>query len=179
MFIYLFNLYKEQKSKNKTLWFYMWNCWLGAVISWSLTNMMIEADAPGPVSNYSFNVRQSSWSYAGCHQHLLIRYFCPFPATPMVPTCEILHTTAPSAWTSNSLTSMSSSAFSNCLELMGHDQFLASYQHSQVLKRVKQVRFRLSPFNNHLTVQGCTGFPLLGPALNTVLLLCLHRVPLE
>lgn len=58
----------------------------------------------------------------------------------MIPTCEILHTTAPSAWTSNSLMSMSSSAFSNCLELMGRDPFLASYQRSQVLKRVKEVR---------------------------------------
>lgn len=59
----------------------------------------------------------------------------------MVPTCEILQTTAPAAWTSNSLTSMSSSAFTNCLELMGQDPFLASYQRSQVLKKVKQVGF--------------------------------------
>lgn len=68
------------------------------------------------------------------------KYFVSPPAPPMVPTCEILHTTAPSAWTSNSLTSMPSSAFSNCLELMGRDPFLASYQRSQVLKKVKQVR---------------------------------------
>lgn len=60
---------------------------------------------------------------------------------PMVPTCQILRTTAPSAWTSNSLTSMSSSAFSNCLELMGRDAFLTSYQRSQVLRRVRQVGF--------------------------------------
>lgn len=57
----------------------------------------------------------------------------------MVPTCQILHTTAPSAWTSDSLTSMSSPAFSNCLELMGRDPFLTSYQRNQVLKRVRQV----------------------------------------
>ncbi|KAM7424234.1 hypothetical protein PAMA_000531 [Pampus argenteus] len=62
----------------------------------------------------------------------------PLSPTPMVPTCEILHTTAPSAWTSNSLTSMSSSDFSNCLELMGQDLFLASYQRSQVIQRVKR-----------------------------------------
>lgn len=64
-------------------------------------------------------------------------------ATPIVPTCEILHTTAPSLWTSSSLTSMSPSAFSNCLELMGRDPYLASYQRSEVLKRVKRVRFTL------------------------------------
>lgn len=61
-------------------------------------------------------------------------------ATPMVPTCELLHTTAPSAWTSSSLTSMSFPAFSNCLELMGQDPFLASYQAREVLQRVKDVR---------------------------------------
>lgn len=60
---------------------------------------------------------------------------------PMVPTCQILRTTAPSAWTSNSLTGMSSSAFSNCLELMGRDAFLTSYQRGQVLRRVRQVGF--------------------------------------
>lgn len=61
------------------------------------------------------------------------------PVPPMVPTCQILRTTAPSAWTSSSLTSMSSSAFSNCLELMGQDPFLTSYQRGQILGRVKQV----------------------------------------
>lgn len=70
----------------------------------------------------------------------------------MVPTCEILHTTAPSVWLSSSLTSMSSSAFSNCLELMGHDPFLASYQRTEVLRRVKQVRLivNLSQSNKNL-----------------------------
>lgn len=58
----------------------------------------------------------------------------------MVPTCELLHMTAPSAWTSGSLTGMSLPAFSNCLELMGQDPFLASYQRSEVFKRVKEVR---------------------------------------
>lgn len=31
-------------------------------------------------------------------------------------------------------------AFSNCLELIGQDPFLASYQRSEVFKRVKEVR---------------------------------------
>lgn len=66
-------------------------------------------------------------------------------ATPMVPTCELLHTTAPSAWTSSSLTSMSFPAFSNCLELMGRDPFLASYQAREVFRRVREVR--ISPSN--------------------------------
>lgn len=81
-------------------------------------------------------------SYVVRQPHGLIRYLrlYPSPATPMVPTCEILHTTSPSAWTPNSLLSMSSSAFSNCLELMGRDPFLVSYQRSQVLQKVKRVR---------------------------------------
>ncbi|KAM9765806.1 stereocilin [Menidia menidia] len=72
---------------------------------------------------------------------------------PLVPTCEILHTTAPSAWTSSSLTSMSSSAFSNCLELMGLDPFLASYQRSEVLKRVKQIHGPVSSFSQSVISQ--------------------------
>lgn len=75
-----------------------------------------------------------------CVHRMWTKHFVSPPVPPMVPTCQILHTTAPSAWTSNSLTSMPSSAFSNCLELMGRDPFLASYQRSQVLKKVKQVR---------------------------------------
>ncbi|XP_044057235.1 stereocilin [Siniperca chuatsi] len=77
----------------------------------------------------------------------------PVSPTPMVPTCEILRTTAPSAWTSNSLTSMSSSAFSNCLELMGHDPFLAPYQRSQVLKKVKQIYGSVSSFTQSVISQ--------------------------
>ncbi|KAF3686503.1 CTD small phosphatase-like protein 2 [Channa argus] len=77
-------------------------------------------------------------------QQFILQFFLGFlkiniqSSTPMVPTCEILQTTAPAAWASNSLTSMSSSAFTNCLELMGQDLYLASYQRNQVLKKVKQ-----------------------------------------
>uniref|UniRef100_A0A3B4WAQ7 Stereocilin 1 n=1 Tax=Seriola lalandi dorsalis TaxID=1841481 RepID=A0A3B4WAQ7_SERLL len=56
-------------------------------------------------------------------QQFVLQFFLGFLKTPMVPSCEILHTIAPAAWTSSSLTSMSPSAFSNCLELMGHDPF--------------------------------------------------------
>ncbi|XP_034535474.1 uncharacterized protein strc1 [Notolabrus celidotus] len=77
----------------------------------------------------------------------------PLSPAPMVPTCEILHTTAPSVWTSSSLTSMSPSAFSNCLELIGQDPFLASYQRSQVLKRVKQIYGPVSTFSQSVIAQ--------------------------
>ncbi|KAK5874050.1 hypothetical protein PBY51_019031 [Eleginops maclovinus] len=70
----------------------------------------------------------------------------PLSPTPMVPTCEILHTTSPSVWTANSLISMSSSAFSNCLELMGQDKFLVYYQRSEVLKKVKKIYGPVSSF---------------------------------
>uniref|UniRef100_A0A3Q3KZN9 Stereocilin 1 n=1 Tax=Labrus bergylta TaxID=56723 RepID=A0A3Q3KZN9_9LABR len=53
-------------------------------------------------------------------QQFVLQFFLGFLK---VPTCEILHTTAPSAWTSSSLISMTTSAFSNCLELMGQDPF--------------------------------------------------------
>ncbi|KAL6113010.1 uncharacterized protein ACO6RY_11391 [Pungitius sinensis] len=73
--------------------------------------------------------------------------------TPMVPTCEILHTTSPSAWTPNSLLSMSSAAFSNCLELMGHDPFLVFYQRSQVLQKIKKIHGPVSSFSQSVISQ--------------------------
>ncbi|XP_028435816.1 uncharacterized protein strc1 isoform X1 [Perca flavescens] len=92
-------------------------------------------------------------------QQFVLQFFLGFlkinagSPTPMVPTCEILQTTAPSAWTSNSLTSMSSSAFSNCLELMGRDPFLASYQRIQVLNKVKQIYGPASSFSQSVISQ--------------------------
>ncbi|XP_034733689.1 stereocilin isoform X2 [Etheostoma cragini] len=92
-------------------------------------------------------------------QQFVLQFFLGFlkmnagSSTPMVPTCEILHTTAPSAWTSNSLTSMSSSAFSNCLELMGRDPFLASYQRVQLLNKVKQIYGPASSFSRSVIAQ--------------------------
>ncbi|XP_074522617.1 uncharacterized protein strc1 [Halichoeres trimaculatus] len=77
----------------------------------------------------------------------------PSSPAPMIPTCEILHTTAPSVWTSGSLTNMSLSAFSNCLELMGQDPFLASYQRSEVLKRVKKIYGSVSNFTQSVIAQ--------------------------
>ncbi|XP_074482029.1 stereocilin [Sebastes fasciatus] len=92
-------------------------------------------------------------------QQFVLQFFLGFlkinldSPTPMVPTCEILHTTAPSAWASNSLTSMSTSAFSNCLELMGQDPFLAPYQRSQVLNKVKEIYGPASSFSQSVISQ--------------------------
>uniref|UniRef100_A0A8P4GLL4 Stereocilin 1 n=1 Tax=Dicentrarchus labrax TaxID=13489 RepID=A0A8P4GLL4_DICLA len=92
-------------------------------------------------------------------QQFVLQFFLGFlrinpgSPTPMVPTCEILRTTAPSAWTSNSLTSMSPTAFSNCLELIGHDPFLASYISSQLLKKVKQIYGPVSSFSQSVISQ--------------------------
>ncbi|KAK2920129.1 hypothetical protein Q8A73_002333 [Channa argus] len=92
-------------------------------------------------------------------QQFILQFFLGFlkiniqSSTPMVPTCEILQTTAPAAWASNSLTSMSSSAFTNCLELMGQDLYLASYQRNQVLKKVKQMYGPVSSFSQSLIAQ--------------------------
>ncbi|XP_068165975.1 stereocilin [Antennarius striatus] len=77
----------------------------------------------------------------------------PLSPTPMVPTCEILHTTLPSAWTSASLTSMSPSAFSNCMELIGHDLYLASYQRIMVLQKVKEIYGTVSSFSQSVIAQ--------------------------
>ncbi|XP_015239911.1 PREDICTED: stereocilin [Cyprinodon variegatus] len=76
-----------------------------------------------------------------------------FSLPQIVPTCEILRTTAPSAWTSSSLGRMSSSAFSNCLELMGQDPFLQSYQRAEVLSRVKKIYGPISSFSQSLIAQ--------------------------
>ncbi|XP_061526491.1 stereocilin [Phycodurus eques] len=92
------------------------------------------------------------WRFAQ-KQQFVLQFFLgflkinPLSPAPMVPTCEILHTTAPFTWTSNSLTSMSSSAFTNCLELIGHDPFLASYQRSQVFRKIKQMFGPVSSFS--------------------------------
>ncbi|XP_021165239.2 stereocilin [Fundulus heteroclitus] len=77
----------------------------------------------------------------------------PSSRAPMVPSCEILHNTAPSAWTSSSFTNMPSSAFFNCLELMGNDPFLASYQRAEILKTVKKTYGPVSSFSQSVIAQ--------------------------
>uniref|UniRef100_A0A3Q1G914 Stereocilin 1 n=1 Tax=Acanthochromis polyacanthus TaxID=80966 RepID=A0A3Q1G914_9TELE len=86
-------------------------------------------------------------------QEFVLQFFLGFLRAPMVPTCEILHTTAPSVWTPNSLMNMPSSAFSTCLELIGQDPFLTSYQREEVLKRVKEMYGPVSSFSQSLIFQ--------------------------
>ncbi|XP_014887214.1 stereocilin [Poecilia latipinna] len=92
-------------------------------------------------------------------QQFVLQFFLGFlkmnslSLSPIVPTCEILRTTAPSAWTSSSFSSMSSSAFSNCLELIGQDPFLASYQRTEILKRVKKMYGPASSFSQSVIAQ--------------------------
>ncbi|PWA18871.1 hypothetical protein CCH79_00005065 [Gambusia affinis] len=92
-------------------------------------------------------------------QQFVLQFFLGFlritssSLPPTVPTCEILHTTRPSAWPSSSFSSMSSSAFSNCLELIGQDPFLESYQRVEILKRVKRIYGRASSFSQSVIAQ--------------------------
>lgn len=69
------------------------------------------------------------------------------PAPTLVPSCENLKSTAPSAWSIGSLTGMSKDAFTSCLELIGQDPFLTPYDLTVLLKKTKQVG--LSRFNIH------------------------------
>ncbi|XP_053280067.1 uncharacterized protein strc1 [Pleuronectes platessa] len=98
----------------------------------------------GPVGSRCLNKNERMAFFV--KQQFVLQFFLgflsinPLSPTPVVPTCEILRSITPAAWPASSLTSMSSSAFSNCLELMGHDPFLSSYQHKQLLQKVKQVR---------------------------------------
>ncbi|XP_049573890.2 stereocilin [Syngnathus scovelli] len=98
------------------------------------------------------------WRFAE-KQQFVLQFFLgflkinPLSPAPMVPTCEILRTTAPFAWTTSSLTSMSPSAFTNCLELIGHDALLASYQRSQLFEKVKQMFGPVSNFSQSIISQ--------------------------
>ncbi|CAL8246780.1 unnamed protein product [Lota lota] len=78
-------------------------------------------------------------------EEFVLQYFLGFlkmtsvPSPVAQPSCEILHTLAPSLWPIDSLTSMTDEDFSNCLELIGQDPFLLQYPRSQLLKRAKEV----------------------------------------
>nr|XP_019935608.1 PREDICTED: stereocilin-like isoform X1 [Paralichthys olivaceus] len=111
----------------------------------------------GPVGSRCLNKKERTDFFL--KQQFVLQFFLgflkinPLSPTPMVPTCEILHSITPAAWTSSSLTSMSSSAFTNCLELMGHDPFLESYKHNQLLQKVKQMYGPVSSFSQPLISQ--------------------------
>ncbi|KAJ8340744.1 hypothetical protein SKAU_G00353770 [Synaphobranchus kaupii] len=57
----------------------------------------------------------------------------------LVPSCENLHATQPSAWSVGSLIGMSSGTFSSCLELIGQDPFLSAYELGLLLNKVKKI----------------------------------------
>ncbi|KAF7664414.1 hypothetical protein LDENG_00177850 [Lucifuga dentata] len=89
-------------------------------------------------------------------QQFVLQFFLGFlkmdPSFP-IPTCEILHTTSPSVWTISSLTEMSSSAFSDCLELIGKDPFLGTYQRTVLLNKAKEVYGPVSSFSQSVISQ--------------------------
>ncbi|XP_060923638.1 uncharacterized protein strc1 [Limanda limanda] len=105
----------------------------------------------GPVGSRCLNKNERMAFFV--KQQFILQFFLgfiiinPLSQTPVDPTCEILRSITPAAWPSSSLTSMSSSAFSNCLELMGHDPFLSSYQRKQLLQKVKQMYGPVSSFS--------------------------------
>ncbi|KAJ7986014.1 hypothetical protein DPEC_G00346430 [Dallia pectoralis] len=77
-------------------------------------------------------------------QQFVLQYFLGFlkpgrlPPT-LIPTCEKLHAILPSAWSTDSLTGMSSAAFSCSLELFGQDPFFSPYQKTVILQKTKEV----------------------------------------
>ncbi|XP_055010233.1 stereocilin-like isoform X2 [Boleophthalmus pectinirostris] len=109
----------------------------------------------GPVGSHCLDASERKSNFE--KQQFVLQFFLGFLkvlSTPqIVPTCEILHSTTPSVWISASLTSMSSSAFLNCLELMGQDPFLPSYHRIQVLQKVKKMYGPVSSFTQSLISQ--------------------------
>ncbi|XP_063046018.1 stereocilin [Engraulis encrasicolus] len=78
----------------------------------------------------------------------------PTPQPPMlVPSCESLHVTRPSAWTLDSLKGMAADDFSRCLELMGQDPYLSTYQLKILLDKVKLLYGPASSFSPSLISQ--------------------------
>ncbi|XP_035275396.1 stereocilin [Anguilla anguilla] len=77
----------------------------------------------------------------------------PRASQPMVPSCENLHTTQPSAWSVDSLMAMSSNSFSSCLELIGQDPFLTSYELGLLLSKVKKIYGPASAFSPSVIAQ--------------------------
>ncbi|XP_062327175.1 stereocilin isoform X2 [Osmerus eperlanus] len=85
-------------------------------------------------------------------EQFLLQYFLGFltmgrlTAPTLVPSCENLKSTAPSAWSIGSLTGMSNDAFTSCLELIGQDPFLTPYELTVLLKKTNQVYGAVASF---------------------------------
>ncbi|CAB1339535.1 unnamed protein product, partial [Coregonus sp. 'balchen'] len=92
-------------------------------------------------------------------QQFVLQYFLGFlkvgRVTPpaLIPTCEKLHTTLPSAWSTDSLTGMSSAAFSCSLELFGQDPFFLPYQHKLLLQKTKEIYGAARSFSSSVITQ--------------------------
>ncbi|XP_067297525.1 uncharacterized protein strc1 [Pseudorasbora parva] len=71
----------------------------------------------------------------------------------LIPTCESLHVTQPSAWTIDSLKNMPPAAFRRCLELIGQDPFFSAFQLSVLLTKTKEVYGMPSSFNSSVISQ--------------------------
>ncbi|KAJ8247821.1 hypothetical protein GJAV_G00250900 [Gymnothorax javanicus] len=65
----------------------------------------------------------------------------------LIPSCENLHATQPSAWSIDSLMSMPVDAFASCLELIGQDPFLTPYDLGLLLSKVKEIYGPASTFS--------------------------------
>ncbi|CAL9701595.1 unnamed protein product [Knipowitschia caucasica] len=109
----------------------------------------------GPVGSQCLDASEKRSNFE--KQQFVLQFFLGFLkviATPTtVPTCEILHSTTPSVWTPNSLANMSSSAFVNCLELMGLDPFVSYYHRVQLLQKLKKLYGPVSSFSQSLISQ--------------------------
>ncbi|XP_045071302.1 stereocilin-like [Coregonus clupeaformis] len=92
-------------------------------------------------------------------QQFVLQYFLGFlkvgRVTPpaLIPTCEKLHTTRPSAWSTDSLTGMSSAAFSCSLELFGQDPFFLPYQQKLLLQKTKEIYGAARSFSSSVITQ--------------------------
>ncbi|XP_071257607.1 stereocilin [Salvelinus alpinus] len=71
----------------------------------------------------------------------------------LMPTCEKLHATQPSAWSTDSLTGMSSATFSCSLELFGQDPFFSSYQQKLLLQKTKEIYGAARSFSSSVITQ--------------------------
>ncbi|MFT7816572.1 stereocilin-like [Arapaima gigas] len=81
-------------------------------------------------------------------QEFVLQFFLGFLRSGwsmMVPSCENLHATQPSAWTVDSLTGMPADAFARCLELIGQDPFLTPYELTQLLSKIYGPASSFSP----------------------------------
>ncbi|MBN3306683.1 STRC protein, partial [Amia calva] len=94
-------------------------------------------------------------------QQFLLQLFLGFLKTgklsqasaTLVPSCESVRNTLPSAWSVDSLVAMTADAFASCLELIGQDPFFTPYELSLLLNRVKQISGSASSFSPALIAQ--------------------------